>query len=72
MNIRERSAGFNWLRSELEKPTTLETRVAACKKARDAAHDPDMKIMWAAYLHALEHGAPTEKDDRMISYYSRE
>tara|TARA_R110000765_G_scaffold194942_1_gene300498 strand:- start:357 stop:560 length:204 start_codon:yes stop_codon:yes gene_type:complete len=42
-----------WLRAELKKPTMVELRVARCEKARDEAHDPDMKIIWECKAQEL-------------------
>jgi pterin-4a-carbinolamine dehydratase len=33
--------------------TVFEQRIANCEKARDMAHDPDIKILWQAYALQL-------------------
>jgi len=38
--------GMHWLGQQLSAPTPTERRIAKCEEARDAAHDPDMKIIW--------------------------
>ena len=40
----------------LMKMTTLtivEQRIANCEKARDTAHDPDIKALWEAHAQQL-------------------
>lgn len=44
---------YAWLRKELAKPTKLDAQIERCEKARDAAHDPDMKIIWEGKVREL-------------------
>ena len=44
---------YTWLRNELKKPTLVERRIARCEKARDEAHDLDMKIIWEGKAREL-------------------
>jgi hypothetical protein len=46
-------ASMSWLHKELCKPTRTEQRIARCEQARDRAHDPDIKIIWAAKAQQL-------------------
>tara|TARA_R110002126_G_scaffold173399_1_gene322047 strand:+ start:444 stop:650 length:207 start_codon:yes stop_codon:yes gene_type:complete len=47
MNEAERLVrGMQWLGQQLAQPTLTEKRIAKCEEARDAAHDPDLKIIW--------------------------
>ena len=57
--------GRKWLREELDKPTRLEILIARCEKARDAAKDPDSKIIWEGKARELR-----EKTEKMrLSLY---
>ena len=38
--------GMHWLGQQLSAPTPTERRIAKCEEARDAANDPDVKIIW--------------------------
>ena len=47
MNEIERTLeGYRWLQEQLRKPSLTERRIDQCEKARDMAHDPDIKIIW--------------------------
>ena len=45
--------GMNWLGQQLAAPTPTERRIARCEEARDAAHDPDIKIIWEGKARQL-------------------
>tara|TARA_R110002020_G_scaffold27274_1_gene88004 strand:- start:1006 stop:1209 length:204 start_codon:yes stop_codon:yes gene_type:complete len=55
---------YAWLRAELKKPTVLERHIARCEKARDEAHDPDMKIIWEGKARELR-GKHNRELDRL-------
>jgi|TARA_R100000995_G_C3444364_1_gene104922 hypothetical protein len=45
--------GYRWLQEQLLKPSLTERRIAQCEKARDTAHDPDIKIIWEGKAQQL-------------------
>ena len=45
--------GYRWLQEQLLKPSLTERRIAQCEKARDRAHDPDIKIIWEGKAQQL-------------------
>ena len=45
--------GYRWLQEQLLKPSLTEHRIAQCEKARDTAHDPDIKIIWEGKAQQL-------------------
>ena len=45
--------GYRWLQEQLLKPALTERRIAQCEKARDTAHDPDIKIIWEGKAQQL-------------------
>jgi len=45
--------GLQWLSNQLTQPTLTERRIARCEVARDAAHDPDIKIIWEGKARQL-------------------
>ena len=45
--------GMQWLGQQLAQPTLTEQRIARCEEARDRAHDPDIKIIWASKAQKL-------------------
>ena len=54
MNEAERFIrGMHWMGQQLSGPTPTERRIALCEQARDTAHDPDLKIIWAGKAQQL-------------------
>jgi|TARA_R110000822_G_scaffold89145_5_gene206154 hypothetical protein len=54
MNEAERFLrGMDWLQGELCKPRRAQQRILNCEQARDRAHDPDIKIIWASKAQQL-------------------
>jgi hypothetical protein len=49
---------MTWLGQQLARPTLTEQRIARCEDARDAAHDPDLKIIWAGKARQLRARGP--------------
>ena len=45
--------GYRWLQEQLLKPSLTERRIAQCEKARDTAHDLDIKIIWEGKAQQL-------------------
>ena len=45
--------GYRWLQEQLLKPSLTERRISQCEKARDTAHDPDIKIIWEGKAQQL-------------------
>lgn len=45
--------GYRWLQEQLLRPSLTERRIAQCEKARDTAHDPDIKIIWEGKAQQL-------------------
>ena len=45
--------GYRWLQEQLLRPSLTERRIALCEKARDTAHDPDIKIIWEGKAQQL-------------------
>ena len=45
--------GYRGLQEQLLKPSLTERRIAQCEKARDTAHDPDIKIIWEGKAQQL-------------------
>lgn len=44
---------LQWLSDQLAQPTLTERRITRCEVARDAAHDPDIKIVWEGKARQL-------------------
>ena len=51
--IEKNLKGFQWLQAQLQTPSLTERRIAQCEKARDTAHDPDIKIIWDCKVRQL-------------------
>ena len=51
---RKKANAVVWLQSEFQKKTNTELLLDRLKFARDAAQDPDFKIIWAGKIQQLE------------------
>ena len=52
-SLQARMRGLRWLGEQLAAPTLTEQRIANCERARDTAHDPDVRIIWEGKARQL-------------------
>jgi len=52
-SLQARMRGLRWLGEQLAAPTRTEQRIANCERARDTAHDPDVRIIWEGKARQL-------------------